>query len=85
MTQQHVLPIGAWSWAILLAGADGGARSTPPAPEDGGRQAQWAQEVEDAAEDMRWQVMRFHMVYASPVLVRERSGELANSAFLADC
>jgi hypothetical protein len=83
-TRRRVPPIGAWSSAVPLPGADGGARSTPPAPDEGGRRARWAREVEDAAEDMRRRVSRFRMVYASPVHVRERFGGLAHSAFSAD-
>jgi hypothetical protein len=83
-TRWRVPPIKAWSWAVPLPGTDSGARSTPPTPDDRGRRAQWAREVEDAVEDMRWWVMRFRMVYGSPVHIRERLGELVNSAFLAD-
>ncbi len=78
-----ISPIGAWSLAVPLLGADCGLQSTPPAPDNEGRQAQWAREVEDAAKDMRQRVPRFCMVYVSPVHVRERSGELATQRLLS--
>ena len=81
----RILLIGAWSLAVPLLGADGGAQSTPPVPNNGGRQARWAREVEDTVEDIRQRVTRFCMVYVSPVHVQDHSGELAHSAFLADC
>ncbi len=71
--------------AVPLPGADSGARSTLLTPDNGGWRMRWAREVEDAMEDMRRQVPRFCMVYASPVHIWEHSGELAHSTFLADC
>ncbi len=78
-----ISPIGAWLLAVPLLGADCGSQSTPPAPDNGGRQARWAREVEDAAKDMRRWVPRFCMVYVSPVHVRECSGELAAQRLLS--
>jgi hypothetical protein len=81
--RQRISPIGAWLLAIPLLGADCGLQSTPPAPNNGGQQAWWAREVEDATKDMRGRVPRFCMVYVSPVHVWEHSGELAAQCLLS--
>jgi hypothetical protein len=72
---------------LVVSRPDGGCgwrRAINPAHAQQGGAAGGVREVEDAAEDMRQRVMRFCMVYASPVHIWEHLGDLANSAFLAD-